>query len=334
MPRASFLLLAGIVGVAVAEGDAQSAALCGNATKPLTASKLNVLILGDSISMTPPYTPGGYGGALEKLLAPVGIVAQHAGGEFGGGQCGDTREGLVCTNASNPLGYLPESFKGTFDLISFKCVFTTTCLFSCHLVPLSLSLSFSHSAPLLLFQLLYLTHASFSLSPLPSRLPSPISYGLHDLADYGPALPQLPVNECALRLTMRWGATQYHPPHILSSLCADAANIVTIYKRLRARAKKVMWTTTSPCPDVPTSYGRTYDLPVEYNAHALAALKASLPAGEEVLVNDLWTAMIGKCGVRYKTCALQLPANVHLSVEGIAFAAGTTAKAIRAALGV
>lgn len=67
------------------------------------------------------YTPGGYGGALEKLLAPAGIYAQHAGGEYGGGQCGDTRLGLVCsdtTDASVGGGYL--NVPGTFDLISFN----------------------------------------------------------------------------------------------------------------------------------------------------------------------------------------------------------------------
>ena len=91
--------------------------LCGNATLPLMRKSLNVLLIGDSISMTPPYTPGGYGGALEKLLSAKGVHAQHAGGEFTGGQAGDTRLGMVCTNTTG-AGYLNVS--GVFDLIHFN----------------------------------------------------------------------------------------------------------------------------------------------------------------------------------------------------------------------
>ncbi len=91
---------------------------CGNATKALSADAKNVLLIGDSISMSPPYTPGGYGHALELLLTAKGVAVQHAGGDFGGGQGGDTREGLVCTNSSNSAGYL--NFAGRFDLIHFN----------------------------------------------------------------------------------------------------------------------------------------------------------------------------------------------------------------------
>ncbi len=90
---------------------------CGNATEPLNPSTKNVLLIGDSISMTPPYTPGGYGGAAEKLLAAAGVTTQHAGGDFSGGQCADTRHGLTCANATGP-GWL--DFEGTFDLIHFN----------------------------------------------------------------------------------------------------------------------------------------------------------------------------------------------------------------------
>ena len=70
--------------------------------------------------MTPPYTPGGYGAALEALLLAKGVHAQHAGGETGGGQCGDTRQGIECTNTTGS-GYL--NVTGTFDLIhwNFGC---------------------------------------------------------------------------------------------------------------------------------------------------------------------------------------------------------------------
>jgi len=200
--------------------------------------------------MTPPYTPGGYGHALELLLAAKGVYAQHAGGEFSGGQCGDTRQGMLCTNATGP-GYL--NFSGTFDLIHFN-------------------------------------------------------YGLHDLANYSPALPPLP-------------------------LPAYRANIEAIFARLQARARRVMWTSTTPVADVPQPYNRTYESAVEYNREALEAVTAA-NGGQAPLVNDLWGAFIAHCGARYKSCDLQLPANVHLTPAGIAFAAASAASDILRALGV
>jgi hypothetical protein len=234
--------------LSAAAAAAAAGPICGNATLPLDSSRPNVLLIGDSISMTPPYTPGGYGHALELLLAAKGVAVQHAGGNYGGGQCGDTRLGLACTNASGTSAYSYLNFAGTFDLIHFN-------------------------------------------------------YGLHDLADYGPTLPQLP-------------------------LPIYGRNIATIFARLAARAKQVMWTSTTPCPDVPTSYNRSYTLVEEYNAQAIK----SLPAG--VLVNDLWTAMVKHCGSHYKSCDLQLPANVHLTPAGINFTAAVAAKDILAALGL
>ena len=103
-----------VFSVLFAAACASAAPLCGNATLPLSSTQKNVLLIGDSISMTPPYTPGGYGGALEALLAAKNIAVQHAGGNFGGGQAGDTRLGLKCTNLTG-AGYL--DFSGTFYLI-------------------------------------------------------------------------------------------------------------------------------------------------------------------------------------------------------------------------
>jgi acyl-CoA thioesterase-1 len=223
---------------------------CGNATLPLApAPARNVLLIGDSISMTPPYTPGGYGGALEKLLAARGITAQHAGGDFSGGQDADTRTGLRCTNSSAPSWL---SFAGTFDVIHFN-------------------------------------------------------FGLHDLANYGPTLPQLPLPDYE-------------------------RNLAAIYARLAARAKRVVWTSTTPAPDVPQPYNRSYALVEEYNAAALRALTAAAAPGK-LLVDDLWSAFIARCGAHYTACPLQLPKNVHLTPEGIAFAAAEAEKVILAALG-
>jgi hypothetical protein len=238
------LLLAASAATAAA---AAAGPICGNATLPLDASRPNVLLIGDSISMTPPYTPGGYGHALEQLLTAKGVAVQHAGGNYAGGQCGDTRLGLTCTNASGTSADSYLNFEGSFDLIHFN-------------------------------------------------------YGLHDLASY-PARPQLPLPDYGV-------------------------NIAILFSRLAARAKSVMWTTTTPCPDVPTSYNRSYALVEEYNAQAIK----SLPA--DVLVNDLWSAMVQHCGSHYKSCDLQLPANVHLTPAGINFTAGVAAKDILAALGL
>jgi hypothetical protein len=46
----------------------------------------------------------------------------HSTGEgwFSGGQASNTPKGLNCTDESNPDGYLPSSFQGTFDVISFN----------------------------------------------------------------------------------------------------------------------------------------------------------------------------------------------------------------------
>ena len=134
------------------------------------------------------------------------------------------------------------------------------------------------------------------------------NHGLHDIANYGPALPPLP-------------------------LPAYSANIAEIFSRLQARSRLVMWTSTTPVADVPQPFNRTYDLAVEYNEAALAAVTAA-NGGKAPLVNDLWGAFIKRCGERYKSCDLQLPANVHLTPAGIAFAAASAASDILRALGV
>ena len=94
-----------------------------------------------------------------------------------------------------------------------------------------------------------------------------------------------------------------------------------------------MWVSTTPCPNVPTSYGRSYTLVEEYNAQALRSLSAVAGSGG-LPVDDLWSAMVKFCGVDYKSCPLQLPANVHLTPAGEQFLAGVAAKSILAALGM
>ena len=107
-------------------------------------------------------------------------------------------------------------------------------------------------------------------------------------------------------------------------------NLRTIFEILSKHAKLVMWTSTTPCPNVTTSYDRSYDKVVAYNARAVEVLQ---PLAKTWLIDDLFAAFIKVCGDHYKSCKLQLPANVHLTPAGIDFAAAQAAYRIVAALG-
>eukprot|EP00047_Mylnosiga_fluctuans_P006473 m.247119 g.247119 ORF g.247119 m.247119 type:complete len:247 (+) comp15296_c0_seq1:14-754(+) len=93
---------------------------CGNFTLSPRKGFKNVLIVGDSISMAPPYTPGGYGDVVRKhfeSLSPP-VYVQHAGGWYAGGQAANTVKGLICTNSSTESNYL--NVTGTFDVVHFN----------------------------------------------------------------------------------------------------------------------------------------------------------------------------------------------------------------------
>jgi len=94
--------------------------ICGNFTLPLQPTKKNVLIIGDSISMSIPYTPGGYGLNVQQLLDPKGINVEHGGGFFSGGQASNTAKGLNCTNTSFYGNYLNFTGGTQFDVITFN----------------------------------------------------------------------------------------------------------------------------------------------------------------------------------------------------------------------
>jgi hypothetical protein len=102
----------------------------------------NVLLIGDSISMPVPFTPGGYGVNARQLLTEAGMQVWHNGGwgsvralhfrlshSFShtnlkspcaeqGGQASNTVKGLECTNASTPGNWLNVS--GKYDVIHFN----------------------------------------------------------------------------------------------------------------------------------------------------------------------------------------------------------------------
>jgi len=108
-------MLRALVVAAVSHAvSAQSDTLCGNKTLPLSTTQPNVLICGDSISMAVPYTPGGYGVNVQRILGAAGVSVQHVGGWFGGGQASNTVKGLLCTDSATPNNYL--DFSGTFDV--------------------------------------------------------------------------------------------------------------------------------------------------------------------------------------------------------------------------
>jgi len=86
---------------------AAAVSTCGNATLPPSSkATANVLVIGDSISMAVPYTPGGYGVPLQALLRAKGIATQHVGGWYAGGQASNTPKGLLCTEPTTENNYL------------------------------------------------------------------------------------------------------------------------------------------------------------------------------------------------------------------------------------
>jgi hypothetical protein len=80
--------------------------MCGNYTAPPSSTAAHsVLVIGDSISMAVPYTPGGYGVPLQRILAGHNVAVNHAGGWFIGGQCSNTAKGMECTSDEG-YGYM------------------------------------------------------------------------------------------------------------------------------------------------------------------------------------------------------------------------------------
>ena len=227
---------------------------CGDYPSALSTTMPNALMIGDSISMSVPYTPGGYGVPAKAMLLNHSIAPAHAGGWAGGGQASNTVKGLLCTDPATPGNWL--NFTGNFDVIHFN-------------------------------------------------------FGLHDLVDAGPGEGQEHVD-----------IPQY------------GKNLAIIYARLAARAKKVIWTATTPCPNVTTSMGRSDQKVIAYNVQAMASLTAAAAAAGKgtLLVDDLHAAVDGYCGVNYKTCALQRPKNVHFEPMGCTFLATKVVASIVSAL--
>ena len=73
---------------------------CGEYPAPLASDRPNVMLIGDSISMPVPYTPGGYGAVVRAMLTNRSMNVWHQGGWGRGGQASNTVKGLMCTNAS------------------------------------------------------------------------------------------------------------------------------------------------------------------------------------------------------------------------------------------
>lgn len=92
--------------------------VCGDFPAPLRGDRPNVLLIGDSISMPVPFTPGGYGVNVKELLTAKGMNVWHNGGWESGGQASNTVKGLLCTNTSTPGNWL--NVTGTYDAIHFN----------------------------------------------------------------------------------------------------------------------------------------------------------------------------------------------------------------------
>ena len=73
---------------------APPATSCGDYPAPLKDDQPNVLLIGDSISMPPPFTPGGYGADVRAMLTNRSINVWHEGGWGHGGQASNTVKGL------------------------------------------------------------------------------------------------------------------------------------------------------------------------------------------------------------------------------------------------
>lgn len=139
------------------------------------------------------------------------------------------------------------------------------------------------------------------------------NFGLHDLVAAGP------------------GEGEEHVP-----LSVYGQNLAEIYHRLAARAKHIIWTTTTPCPSIPgySHLGRTEGNVTLYNAEALRTLQAAASAaGKSLIVDDLHTAVDDYCGVNYTSCDLQLPRNVHYEPKGQEYLGKHVTASILKALG-
>lgn len=93
---------------------------CGHYPEPLTTDRPNVLLIGDSISMPVPYSPGGYGANARELLENRSVNVWHNGGWDAGGQASNTVKGLLCTNASTPGNWLNITEGMKYDVVHFN----------------------------------------------------------------------------------------------------------------------------------------------------------------------------------------------------------------------
>lgn len=94
-----------------------------------------------------------------------------------------------------------------------------------------------------------------------------------------------------------------------------AKNLEQIVQRLEKTGAKLIFATTTPCPDVST--GRTQDMPPKYNEAALKIM-----AAHHVQVDDLYNFVLPH------ESEYQLPKNVHFNATGNKALAAQVAKTI------
>jgi acyl-CoA thioesterase-1 len=105
------------------------------------------------------------------------------------------------------------------------------------------------------------------------------------------------------------------------SLADYESNLRTIVARLKKTGARLIFATTTPVPEGKVNPPRVpADVPV-YNQVAMRVMKEN-----EVAVTDLYAFALPKLG------RIQMPVNVHYTVEGYEALAGEVVAGIRAAL--
>ena len=91
--------------------------------------------------------------------------------------------------------------------------------------------------------------------------------------------------------------------------------LTNITTRISALGKQTVWVTTTPVPDAPVNPPRYNRDVITLNAIAHKVVTSIIPSSRLTVV-DLYSWVIARCGVGYKTCPIQLPNNVHYTTEG------------------
>ena len=109
---------------------------------------------------------------------------------------------------------------------------------------------------------------------------------------------------------------------------AYKANLATIYDAAHAALApggKVVWTSTTPiatnCGSTKAPRGPCYGVAPECVAEYNQIAADLLGGKPDVVINDVYNAVLGVCGAKFETCTLQHQHDVHPSGPGKQFLA-------------